>query len=266
MAEELGVESRGAFYEETGVIRDIAQNHLLQMLALCAMEAPVSFQADEVRNMKAQVLRSLRTMAPEDVARDAVLGQYEGYRDVKGVKPDSTTPTYVALRTWIDNWRWQGVPFYLRAGKALAGRKTEISIHFKQIPFCLFGETEVCQTVRANVLKLRIQPDEGITLGVAAKVPGDENKIGTVKLDFLYSEVFGKDAPEAYERLLLDWMRGDATLFARKDEVELSWRFVEPLLADPGSALRSYARGSEGPAAARDLLLRPGHVSEAIAE
>ncbi len=269
MAEEIDVEGRGSFYEETGVIRDIVQNHLLQMLALCAMEPPVSFEAEEIRDMKAQVLRSLRPLAGYDVEEKVVRGQYEGYRDEKGVAPGSCTPTYVALTAHIDNWRWQGVPFYLRAGKALARRVTEISFHFRQIPFCLFGEENVCKRIDANVLKLRIQPDEGISLRFASKVPGDGLDIGGVNMNFRYADAFDRPAPEAYERLLLDCMRGDATLFARRDEVELSWKYVQPILADwecgRHASVPLYARGSEGPKEATALVRATGHAWERLA-
>ena len=267
MAEEIGVEGRGAFYEETGVVRDIVQNHMLQVLALCAMEAPVSFEADEIRNMKAQLLRSLRVPQRGLSEEDVVFGQYAGYADEPGVAEGSTTPTYFAMKVLIDNWRWHGVPFYIRAGKGLAQRRTEVSFHLKPIPSCLFGTEEVCQRIEPNVLKLCIQPDEGISLNVVSKVPGEELRIGNVAMDFQYGEVFQRRAPEAYERLLLDSMRGDQTLFARGDEVELSWAFVEPLLDMPGSPgcdVESYELGSEGPLAARRLMSREGRRWQAI--
>jgi glucose-6-phosphate 1-dehydrogenase len=260
MAEDIGVDGRGAFYEETGVVRDVVQNHLLQMLALAAMEPPVSFEADEVRSMKSQLLRSLRPLQEQDLRQDVALGQYEGYHAEDGVAADSRRATFVAIRAWVDNWRWQGVPFYLRAGKALAGRRAEISFHFRRIPFCLFGEEKVCQLIEPNVLRLRVQPDEGASLSIASKVPGPDVRIGTVEMDFDYEEVFERPAPEAYERLLLDCMRGDATLFARKDEVEESWRWIDPLLeldrAGGEQPVTSYARGSAGPEPAARLLTR----------
>jgi len=262
IAEAIDVEGRGSFYEETGVVRDIVQNHMLQMLALCAMEPPVSFDAQEIRNMKSQVLRSLRPILPHEVAHNVVGGQYSGYLDEPGVAPDSRTATYVALRAYIDNWRWQGVPFYLRAGKALAARQTEISFHFRQIPFSLFGEENVCKLIDPNVLTIRIQPDEGIALHIASKVPGDEMGIGGVTMDFQYAEAFQKTPPDAYERLLLDAIRGDATLFARKDEVELSWKFVDPILeawADTNDGkVAAYEPGTAGPREADALLARDG--------
>lgn len=261
MAETIGVVGRGRFYEETGVLRDIVQNHLLQVLALCAMEPPVSFEADEIRNMKAQVLRSLRPMPNGSEEGSIVWGQYEGYRDEAGVAENSKTPTFVAMRAHIDNWRWNGVPFYLRAGKALKSRVTEVSFHFKSIPFCLFGDEQTCQMIDPNVLKLRIQPNEGISMQIACKVPGEDLSIGGVTMDFQYEGAFGRKPPEAYERLLLDCMRGDATLFARRDEVEYSWAFsgqIQEALERRGMAPEVYALGSEGPAAARELLRRDG--------
>lgn len=263
MAEEIGVEGRGAFYEETGVLRDIVQNHLLQVLGLIAMEPPVSMDADEIRNMKAQALRSLRKMQPAEVDASVVRGQYEGYRSEPGVAKNSLTPTYAAVVAHIDNWRWQGVPFYLRAGKGLTRRFTEVSIHFKSIPFCLYGDEATCQLVPDNVLKIRIQPDEGISLHIASKIPGEDLSVGGVTMDFLYSEAFAKQPAEAYERLLLDAMRGDPTLFARHDEVELSWRFCDPILErwqEAGfDSIPTYPRGTEGPEDARRLLAERGH-------
>jgi glucose-6-phosphate 1-dehydrogenase len=264
VAESLGVEGRGDFYEETGVLRDIVQNHLLQMLALCAMEPPASMRSDEIRNMKAQVLASLRPIAEFEAENLTVPGQYVGYHDERGVKPGSKTATYAALVAHIDNWRWQGVPFYLRSGKALARRSTEISFHFRRVPYSLFGEDRVCQMMEPNVLTLRIQPEESISMRIATKVPDQGLEIGTVQMDFDYSESFDVRAPDAYERLILDAWRGDPTLFARRDEVELSWRWCDPILRafeDPERAgrLATYAAGSEGPIEAEDLLLRNGH-------
>jgi len=262
MAEQIGVEGRGAFYEETGVLRDIVQNHLLQVLALCTMEPPVDFGPYEIRNMKSQVLRSLRLLHPGEVKDHVVWGQYEGYREEPGVADDSRTPTFIGMRAFIDNWRWNGVPFYLRAGKGLSGRVTEVSFHFRSIPTCLFGDENVCQLIPPNVLKLRIQPNEGISLGVASKVPGEGQGVGGVTMDFSYAEAFDKTPPEAYERLLLDCMRDDPTLFARKDEVEFSWEFVDPILEayDSGDLpLSIYPRGTQGPPEAAALLSRAGH-------
>jgi len=261
MAESIGVEGRGAFYEETGVLRDIVQNHLLQVLALCAMEPPVDFGPYEIRNMKSQVLRSLRRLHPCDIDQSVVWGQYDGYRQEPGVASDSRTPTFVALRAHVDNWRWNGVPFYLRAGKGLKARTTEVSLQFRHIPACLFGDEQVCRMIAPNVLTIRIQPDEGIALHIASKVPGEGQGIGGVTMDFSYADTFRKDPPEAYERLILDCLRGDPTLFARRDEVEFSWEFCDPLLeswAEPATPVDTYPRGSQGPERARELLRSDG--------
>jgi glucose-6-phosphate 1-dehydrogenase len=261
-AESIGIEGRGSFYEETGVLRDIVQNHLLQVLALVAMEAPVSFQADEIRDMKTMVFRSLRPILPEQAGEIVVRGQYDGYLNEEGVAPDSTVPTFVAMKAEIDNWRWQGVPFYLRAGKGLSKRLTEVAVHFKPIPHCLFGDKNVCHQVEPNVLAMRIQPDEGMQLRLASKVPGQDLAIGSVAMEFLYSRGFEAAIPEAYERLLLDAINGDATLYARRDGVEDSWRFVTPILkvweASGHDGLYRYAIGSDGPSEAAELLQREG--------
>jgi glucose-6-phosphate 1-dehydrogenase len=263
-AESIGVEGRGRFYEETGVLRDIVQNHLLQVLALVAMEAPVSFEADEIRDMKTMVFRSLRPVIPELVDDIVVRGQYEGYLQEPGVDSDSRVATYVAMRAEIDNWRWQGVPFYLRTGKGLSRKVTEVAIHFKPIPHCLFGSDELCHQVEDNVLVMRIQPDEGMALRLASKVPGRDFAIGGVAMNFLYASGFGKEIPEAYERLLLDAICGDATLYARRDGVEESWRFVTPILkaweADRAGRPARYPIGSAGPREAEALLRRDGRV------
>ena len=260
-AETIGVEGRGAFYDRAGVLRDVVQNHLLQVLALIAMEQPVSFHPDEIRDEKAKVLRALHPWNAPDIAARAVRGQYRGYRDEPGVAPDSRTPTYAALAVTLDNWRWQGVPFYLRAGKRLRRRLTEVSIHFQSIPTCLFGRDDVCQLVQPNVLCLRIQPDEGIGLHFVTKAPGDELAIADVTMDFDYAGAFARPAPEAYERLLLDALRGDATLFARRDEVEQAWSFIDPVLRawdEATDAPPEYEPGGDGPAAARDLPAAEG--------
>ncbi len=257
MAEQIGVERRGRFYDATGVVRDVVQNHLLQVLALVAMELPATFGADDVRDEKLKLLRSIRALSAEDV----LYGQYRGYRQAEGVSPESRTPTYVALRLFVDNWRWQGVPFYIRAGKGLARRTTEVSVHFQQIPYCLFGSEEVCQLIEPNVLVLRIQPDEGIELNVATKVPGEDLTVGTVGLEFSYAGAFHREAGEAYEKLLLDARRGDATLFARRDGDEQAWSLVTPLLRaweDGGEEPCFYDTGSSGPAEA-DALMRRDH-------
>jgi len=257
MAEDIGVERRGKFYDANGVVRDVIQNHLLQVLALVGMELPATFGADDVRDEKLKLLRSVRALAPED----AVHGQYAGYRQEPGVAADSRTPTYAALRLFVDNWRWQGVPFYIRAGKRLARRTTEVSVHFQQIPFSLFGK-DVCERIEPNVLVLRIQPDEGIALRVASKVPGDDLALGAVTLDFSYSGAFGRAPGEAYEKLLLDAMRGDATLFARRDGDERAWALITPMIEGWDASRQpafEYAPGGSGPREADALLARDGN-------
>jgi glucose-6-phosphate 1-dehydrogenase len=258
MAEEIGVERRGKFYDATGVIRDVVQNHLLQVLALTAMEAPATFKADDVRDEKFKLLRSIRAPGPDD----AVYGQYRGYREEEGVARGSRTPTYAALRFHVDNWRWQGVPFYVRAGKGLRRRTTEVAVVFKQIPFCLFGKDDVCERIEPNVLTLRIQPDEGIALSFSTKAPGEAMSVSPVRMDFSYAGAFGRGPGDAYEKLLLDAMRGDATLFARRDADERSWELVTPLLeAWERSAQEPafYERGCDGPREADALPRRDGH-------
>jgi glucose-6-phosphate 1-dehydrogenase len=262
-AETVGVGTRGKFYEQTGVLRDIVQNHLLEVLALTAMEPPNTSDADDVRGEKLKVLRALREPWSDTITRDVVLGQYRGYRQEPDVAPDSVTPTYAALRVFIDNWRWQGVPFYLRTGKRLAKRVTEVSLHMQPVPLSLFGRQDVCEHLEPNVLTLRIQPDEGIRASFASKIPGFDQMVGTVSMDMNYVEAFGGEPPEAYERLLLDAMRGDATLFSRRDAVEASWRWITPILqyfeADPPSDFPNYDPTSWGPDAARMLLQRHSH-------
>jgi glucose-6-phosphate 1-dehydrogenase len=249
--ETVGVESRGKFYDQTGVLRDIVQNHLLEVLALVAMEPPNSMNADDVRSEKLKVIRALREHWSDTVERDVILGQYRGYRAEPDVAPSSVTPTFAALRVFLDNWRWQGVPFYLRTGKKLAKRVTEVSIHLQSIPLCLFGRDDVCQNLEPNVLTLRIQPDEGIQLTFASKIPGDDLVAGSVKMDMNYVEAFGGEPPEAYERLLLDAMRGDATLFSRRDWVEASWTWLDPILQHfqehPPRDFPNYEPSSWGP-------------------
>ena len=261
-AETVGVGTRGKFYDQTGVLRDVVQNHLLELLALTAMEPPTTGSADDIRSEKLKVLNALRDQWDDTVPRNLVLGQYDGYRQEPDVAPDSVTPTYAALRVYIDNWRWQGVPFYLRAGKAMTDRTTEISVHLQPIPLSLFGRQDVCEWVPPNVLTMRIQPDEGVQLEFASKIPGDDFMLGKVLMDMHYAEAFGGEPPEAYERLLLDAMRGDATLFSRRDWVEASWAWIQPALdycsTHRATDFPNYAKGSAGPAAgdawmARDL-------------
>ena len=259
-AESLGVERRGAFYDQTGVLRDFVQNHLLEVMTLCAMEQPVSFQADDVRDEKVKVLRSLKPLLGEAVRRNVVLGQYNGYRTEKDIQPDSRTPTYAALKVMVDNWRWQGVPFYLRTGKKLAARVTEVAIHFRSIPLCLFGKDDICRRLQPNVLTLRIQPEEGIRLQFGCKTPGDNLDVSNVLMDFGYAKAFGRQPPDAYERLLVDAMRGDATLFARRDAVEYAWAFITPILEvlenDSSLPIPIYEPGAHGPKEAVELLAR----------
>ncbi len=269
VAESLGVEGRGAYYEEAGALRDMVQNHLLQLLCLVAMEPPVSFGADHVRDEKTKVLQAVHPIRPEDVDRMAVRAQYgrgailgepvPGYREEPGVSPGSTTETYAAVRFELDNWRWAGVPFYLRSGKRLSRRLTEIAIQFRRPPQLLFGH-EV-EELPPNSLILRIQPDEGIALRFGAKLPVQEFHLRPVTMDFRYGTSFGVTAPEAYERLLLDAMRGDATLFARADWVEAAWQLLAPIQAAWGSGaakLATYEAGSAGPVEADELLERDG--------
>ena len=260
-AESIGVEGRGRFYDQTGVVRDIVQNHLLQVLALVAMEPPVDGSANALRDQKVQVFKALRPIEGAMVDKDVVGGQYVGYRDEPDVATDSVTPTFAAMRVFLDNWRWQGVPFYLRAGKGLKRRVTEIAIQFNRIPVCVFGR-ELCERVEPNVLVLRIQPSEGIALRFALKQPGQPPHIVPAALDFKYHEAFGVAPPEAYERLLLDAMRGDPMLFTRSDEVEACWRFCDPVLdrwkQKPPEDFPNYERGSWGPACADWLMAEDG--------
>jgi glucose-6-phosphate 1-dehydrogenase len=224
------------------------------------MEPPTSGGADDVRTEKLKVLNALRDPLPEDIERDVVVGQYRGYREEPGVAKDSLTPTFAALRVYVDNWRWQGVPFCLRTGKKLASRVTEISLFFQAIPLSLFGKPDALARIDPNVLTMRIQPDEGIQLRVSSKVPGQDLMVGSVVLDMKYVEAFGGEPPEAYERLLMDAMRGDATLFQRRDAVEASWAWLTPVLhhldQHPPSDLPNYEPGSEGPAGCTGLKRR----------
>ena len=259
-AETIGVGTRGRFYEQTGVLRDIVQSHLLEVLSLTAMEPPTTGGADDIRTEKLKVLNALRDPSEDTIARDIVLGQYRGYRDETDVAPDSVTATYAALRVFVDNWRWQGVPFYLRTGKKMAKRVTEISLHMRAIPLVLFGRGDLGDRIEPNVLTLRIQPDEGIAVRFACKVPGLDLQVGTVAMDMNYLETFGGEPPEAYERLLLDAMRGDATLFSRRDAVEASWAWITPILQyferHPPLGLPNYGPGSWGPECALELMRR----------
>jgi glucose-6-phosphate 1-dehydrogenase len=270
VAEDIGVEGRGRFYEQTGVTRDIVENHAMQLLCLTAMEPPVSLAADAVRDEKVKVLRSLRPIERSDVPRNVVRGQYgrgvvrgedvPAYREEPDISPDSRIETYVALRCFVDNWRWSGVPFYVRAGKRLARRVTEIAVVFHEIPHALFHAAD--GGITANTLTVRIQPDEGISLRFISKEPGQQTILRDVAMDFRYGAAFGSNTPEAYERLLLDAMRGDATLFTRRDEVEAQWAYMDRVLgawaADGNPPPPTYLAGSWGPDASDDMLARDG--------
>jgi glucose-6-phosphate 1-dehydrogenase len=269
VAESLGIEHRGNFYETAGAIRDIFQNHQLQVLALVAMEPPASFEPEDVRNEKAKVLKALRHLDGEAVDTGVVRGQYgpgwidgkeaPGYREEPDVHPDSVVETYVAAELRVDNWRWAGTPFYVRTGKRLPKRATEVVVQFKSAPHLPFGEAAQ-DGLEPNSLVLRIQPDEGITLRIGAKVPGPSMEVRSVSMDFSYGTSFSDDLPDAYERLLLDVMLGDPTLFPRWDEVEQAWQAVQPILnrwaEAPAPELPSYEAGSWGPKAADELIAR----------
>ena len=264
VAESIGVGSRGGYFEESGIIRDMIQNHLMQVLTLVAMEPPAALTSDAVRDEKVKVLRAIRSFKPEDVDRTTVRAQYtrgsfggenvKGYRDEEGVPAASVTETYAAVRLQVENWRWSGTPFYLRAGKRLPRRATEVAIQFKQPPHLLF---EGGKPLQPNMLLLRIQPDEGVALRFGAKVPGPDMRIRDVRMDFRYGTAFGGETADAYERLLLDAMLGDGTLFARRDEVEEAWRIVDSIVAGWRQSTRrpeEYVAGTWGADAANELL------------
>ncbi|HUH96850.1 MAG TPA: glucose-6-phosphate dehydrogenase [Anaerolineales bacterium] len=260
VSEQVGVEHRAGYYDTVGVVRDMFQNHLLQLMALVAMEPPASFEANALRNEKVKVLSSIQPIRGESVAVRSVLGQYQGYRDEEGVRADSTTPTYAALRLQIDNWRWQGVPFYLRSGKRLAEKTSQIIIEFKEPPHLLFPNARGGMT--PNMLVLYLQPDEGIHWRFEAKVPDTAADMRSVDMEFHYADSFGKTSiPESYERLLLDALSGDASLFTRADEVETAWGLIDPILEwwDAQKASPSlYEPGSWGPAEAAAMIARDG--------
>jgi glucose-6-phosphate 1-dehydrogenase len=281
VAENIGVEGRGAYYEESGALRDIIQNHVMQLMAIVGMESPSNFRAETVRDEKVKLLRAVRPIHPDDALSHTVRGQYgagwidgervAAYREEPGVEGDSLRETFVAVKVDIDNWRWAGTPFYLRTGKRLPKRATEIAIQFRRVPHSPFGGNVATpagllptDSIDPNLLVLRIQPDEGITLRFSAKVPGQSMRIRTVNMDFLYGSAFLKESPEAYERLLLDCMLGDPTLFAREDEVEEAWRFCTAILdgwrahpPDPDDC-PNYEAGSWGPQSSRDFMARDG--------
>ncbi len=270
VAEREGVGHRGRYYDAAGTLRDMVPNHLFQLLTLTAMEPPIALDADAVRDEKMRVLRSIKPLEPDEVDTDVVRGQYgagemEGqpvpaYRQEEFTHPESTTETFVAMRLFINNWRWEGVPFYLRTGKRLKKRVTEVHIQFRPVPHLLFPP-ETAGQLRPNLITLRIQPDEGIVLRVEAKVIGMGMQVRSVPLDFRYAD-FGTPIPDAYERLLLDAMRGDQTLFMRADEVEAAWRIVTPILSRwqslPPPNFPNYAAGTWGPVEADILLRRDG--------
>ena len=270
-AETVGVEGRAGFYEETGALRDMVANHMLQLLALTAMEPPIAFDANEVREQKVQALKSIRPMTVEEVAKRTVRGQYgpgemagkrvPGYREEPDVRPDSTTETYAAVEFYVDNWRWAGVPFFIRTGKRLAKQTSEVRVHFKRTPQALFSTTPYDQ-LGPNVITLRIQPDDGIGIAFDTKRPGSHMRALTVEANFSYEAVFGSKGPPAYETLLLDSMRGEATLFTRHDEVEAEWRIITPIEEAwaqlPPPKFPNYAAGSEGPVEA-DALIAGDH-------
>jgi glucose-6-phosphate 1-dehydrogenase len=271
-AETLGVEHRGRYYEEAGCLRDMFQNHLLQLMALVAMEPPSRRHAESTRDRKADVLRAIVPVAPADVAGAAVRGQYEagtidgravpGYREEAGVSPHSGTETFAALALAVDNWRWAGVPFYLRSGKRMPQKLTMIAIEFRRVPHLFFGD-ERHTRIEPNVLTIRIQPDEGIALKLGARAPGPAMYIRQMLMDFSYADAFGDFPATAYETLLLDALQGDLTLFNRRDAVELSWQILAPVLdtwAHSAASIPGYAAGTWGPGAADALIARDGHA------
>lgn len=271
VAETVGVEERAGYYDKSGALRDMVQNHLMQLLCLTAMDAPNALNADSIRNEKVKVLQAMHLYDIHNLEKSAIRGQYTagwmkgkpvvGYREEPGVNPESTTPTFVALKLMIDNWRWKGVPFYLRTGKRLPKKVSEIAIQFREVPLLIFQS--VANQTNANVLSMRIQPNEGISLRFEAKMPGADLRTRTVEMDFSYGSSFGVATAEAYSRLLLDAMSGDQTLFTRADEVEEAWRVVTPALSvwdapsDP-SAVPTYEAGTWEPTEAEFLLNRDG--------
>lgn len=271
VAESLGVESRAEFYENAGAIRDIVQNHIMQVLSLTAMEPPADFDAEAIRDEKLKVLRAIPPFVAADVSSRVIRGQYTagtldgkpvvGYHEEKGVKPDSTTETYVALKLFIENWRWADVPFYIRTGKHLPKRSTEVTIQFKRVPHQLYKPAETTG-LTPNRLTMRIQPDEGISLKIGAKVPGASQELATVDMSFSYNTAFGIQSPEAYERLIADCILGDSTLFIRRDEIEASWRIIDSITKVwqtlPADTVYPYSAGSWGPKEADELIEKDG--------
>jgi glucose-6-phosphate 1-dehydrogenase len=267
VAETVGVEKRGKYYEEAGVVRDMFQNHLLQLLTLTAMEPPANMSADAVRDEKVKVLQSLRWLHDHEIDASSVRAQYESYRDEPDVAKNSVTPTYAAIRFFVDNWRWTGVPFLLRSGKSMARRVSEIAVQFREPPVLMFRH-ETREQIAANVLTLRIQPNEGASLSFEVKAPGAAYQlshgieVAPVSMDFMYKEAFGDSNPPAYETLLLDVMLGDATLFTRSDEVEAAWKVIDPLISHweqhPPAKMPTYASRSWGPVEADRLAQAHG--------
>jgi glucose-6-phosphate 1-dehydrogenase len=277
VAETVGVEHRGKFYEKTGALRDMVPNHLFQLLAMTAMEPPISFDADAVRAKKTEVIQAIKPPDPAQVFKEAVRGQYDAgrvlgkqvraYRQEPNIAPSSTTETYIACKLHIDNWRWAGVPFYLRTGKYMKRRSTEIAIRFHQAPYALFRGTNV-ERMHPNWMIPRIQPDEGIALEFAAKHPGPTVTLNTVSMDFAYKTYFKVACETGYETLIYDCMIGDATLFQRADTVENGWRAVQPILDawtdSPPRDFPNYLAGSDGPTTADELLARDGFASRPL--
>ena len=261
-SESIGVEGRGAYYQEAGALRDMIQNHLLQVMATVAMEPSAVFEPDAVRDERAKLLRSIKIMKPEEVPLHAVAGQYRGFRQEPGVDAASQTDTFTAATFYVDNWRWAGVPFYVRSGKRMPKRTTDIAIQFNTAPHALFASQDGGPPTRPNLLILRIQPEEGISLRFMSKQPGSGMRLRPVSMDFNYGSSFGERSPSAYETLLVDAMVGDATLYTRQDMVEASWRAVQPVLDDWASRrfdFPNYEPGSWGPAEADAMLARNGH-------
>lgn len=279
VAEELGIEQRGGYYDSAGALRDMIPNHIFQLVTLTAMEPPVSFEADAVRDEQSKILAAIQPFTPEEVLRFAVRGQYGegkigdkrvvGYRSEGRVAPYSDTETFVALKFCLDNWRWADVPFYIRTGKRMPAKHSTIIIEFKKAPFVLFRETSV-ERLRTNRIVIHIQPDEGITLHFGAKIPGPIVSVGPVDMDFNYSDYFGEQVATGYERLLYDCMIGDATLFQRADMVEAAWKIVTPILdvwsAIPARDFPNYAAGTWGPAESDELLARDGRQWKNLTE
>ena len=269
VAEDIGVGTRGAFYEEAGALRDIVQNHVMQVLCLTAMEPPVAFDAESLREEKVKVLKAVRPIPEDEVEDYAVRGQYtsgwiwgeevSGYREEENVDPDSVTETYLALRLFVDNWRWAGVPFFLRAGKRMPKKATEVAIQFHSSPHTPFARDDT-EGLEPNVLVVRVQPDEGLSLKIGAKVPGAGFEVSSVNMDLLYGTAFLEEAPDAYQRLLLDLMLGDPTLFIRADEAEGAWRILDPVMRrwTEEKRVESYPAGTWGPDEADEMLGRDG--------